>query len=185
MKYRSPAIAGTIGALAMLVLCAYLFMIYVAPKMAVESSAWAQAPANAATLRVGTFDSQSLVVGYYRSELHEKNLKAMRDEQAKAKAAGDKEKAQEIEYQGSASQDLAHKQLTGEARIDNILEALKERLPEVAKAANVDLIVEKPAYASERVEQVDVTDAIVAAMKVDQKTLDMIRQMRQDRKKQD
>jgi hypothetical protein len=122
------------------------------------------------------------VVAFYRSNLHEQNLRKMHQEQERAVAGGDEKKAEEIGKQGAALQELAHKQLAGDAPIDNILEALNERFPEIATAARVELIVEKPAYATDRVERVDLTDAIISAIMVDQKTLDMIRQMREARK---
>ena len=168
------------AAIALLILCAIAFasVEFVLPQCADASNAVQPAE----RVRIGTFDAQSLVVAYYRSNMHEEHLRAMQKEQDKAVAGGDEKKAAEIGKQGEALQELAHNQLTGEARIDNILESLKDALPAVAEAAKVDLIVEKPAYASKRVEQVDVTDAILAKIMVDQKTLDMIKKMREERK---
>src|ERR1039458_10652571 len=84
---------------------------------------------SAQTIRVGTFHKPSVVVAFYRSPLWADALKAKQTELAAARKANDAPKVQELEGWGNARQQLAQRQLAGEAPIDNILEALAPQLP--------------------------------------------------------
>lgn len=114
-----------------------------------------------AKVRVGTFKRTELLVAFYRSAAWDKELRNMMAERDAAKARGDMEKVKEIEAKGRKSQEHAHKQLAGQASLDNILAHLKDALPAVAKEAGVEVIVEKPLFATERAQLVDVTALLV------------------------
>src|ERR1035441_4496356 len=114
--------------------------------------------ASAQTIRVGTFHKPSVVVAFYRSPLWSDVNKAKLAELEAAKKANDTSKVQELETWGTTHQELAHRQLAGEAPITNILEALSPGLPEIARRAGVKLIAPDLAFADPSVQTVDVTD---------------------------
>ena len=114
-------------------------------------------------LRVGTFDSRTVAGAYYGSEEFDRHLKDLSAEHERAKAAGDEKRVKELEVEGPASQELAHKQFFGTGSVDNILEKIKAKIPRIAKQAGVDVIVSKydVVYQQSGVEFVDVTDYLV------------------------
>jgi hypothetical protein len=132
-----------------------------------------------ATVRVGTFHAPSLVVAYYRSELHAKDLAGMAAARDAAVKAGDAAKAGEIEKRGAEMQDLAHRQLSGEAGIAAILERLKADLPAIAREADVRIIVTHALFLGVGVENVDVTAALVERLHPDQETLRILAELQQ------
>lgn len=127
-------------------------------------------------VRVGTFDSRALAMAYYRSETFRHRTDGLMAEYAKAKAAGDKKRVTELEAKGPAQQKLMHKQGFGTWPVDNILEKIEGKIPEVAKQSNLDVIVSKwnIVYQRSGVEFVDVTDLMVKPFGPDEKTLKII-----------
>jgi hypothetical protein len=138
------------------------------------------AAAGSAQTRVGVFDRQSIVVAYYRSPQWAGILNAKIAERDAARKAGDTKKADELSKWGQAHQNLSHRQLAGVAPIDNIMEALQPAFAEIAKSAGVEKIVAEPPGAG--VETVDVTDRIVDWLKADERTRQIIRNLRNGRK---
>ena len=126
--------------------------------------------AGAQTIRVGTFQKASVVVAFYRSSLWAETMKAKLAEMDAAKKANDDAKVTELQSWGSGHQDLAHRQLAGEAPIDNILEALSPGLPEIARQAGVNLIAPDLAFADRTVQTVDVTGLLLDYLKADERT---------------
>jgi len=131
-----------------------------------------------AQTRVGTFDRQSIVVAYYRSPLWAQTMNAKLAERDAAQKAGDTKKVEELNAWGGAHQDLAHRQLAGEAPITNIIEALQPAFPEIARTAHVEKILTAPPPAGAKFETVDVTDLIVDWLKSDERTKTIIRDLR-------
>ena len=82
-----------------------------------------------------------------------------------------------------ASQELAHKQSFSTWLVDNLLEKIKGKIPEIAKKVNVDRIVSKwdIVYQRSGVEYIDVIDAMVKTYNPDAQTLEILEQL----KKQD
>ena len=130
---------------------------------------------------VGTFDSRVIAVAYYNTEAHMSYVQGLKAEYAEAEASGDTERAKELEAIGDASQELAHKQAFSTWPIDNILEIIEGKIPEIAKQAEVDLIVSKwnIVYQRSGVEFIDVTDVIVKLFNPDEQMLEMLEQMKQ------
>jgi hypothetical protein len=144
----------------------------------------AKEPAPAAKpIRVGTFDSRAVALAYYRkfyrSPEFTARLSKLRDEHDKAKAAGNLEKAKKLEAEGRGEQAHSHSQVFGSAPIDEILAKIKDKLPEIAKQAGVDLIVSKwtLAYRSPDAQFVDVTEPMVQLFQPDEQTLKIIREI--------
>ena len=129
---------------------------------------------------VGTFDSRVIAVAYYNTDAHKGYVEGLKTEYAEAEASGDKERAKELEATGEASQELAHKQAFSTWPVDNILEIIEGKIPEIAKQAEVDLIVSKwnIVYQQSGVEFIDVTDVMVKLFNPDEQMLEMLEQIK-------
>lgn len=120
-------------------------------------------------LKIGTFQRREVLIAYYGSARHENWVDELQRQRDEAVAKGDKARAQQIEAQGAESQEVAHQQLAGNAMLNNVLEAVKPALPQIAERAGVQLIIEAPWYANERVQTIDVTPYIVEVLKTEEK----------------
>ena len=129
------------------------------------------------TIRAGVFYTKAAVVGFYRSPQWAATMQAKHAEMAAAKRANDTAKMQALETWGSSSQDLAHRQLAGEAPITNILEALAPGLPEIARGASVILIAPALPFADPSVQTVDVTEKVLDYFKADSRTRTIVKEM--------
>jgi hypothetical protein len=129
-----------------------------------------------ARVRVGTFDSRAVAVAYTRTESFGQSVKKLMDEGKKAEAAGDQEKIKELKAAGRAGQDLIHQQGFGTASVANILDTIKDQLPDIAQKAGVDVIVSKwdITYQTPSAEFVDVTHEMIKPFKPNEKTLKII-----------
>ena len=132
-------------------------------------------------------------MAYYRSDAFRRHVDGLRAEYEKAKAAGDEKRVKELEAESSdptwadsgwpptpAQQELISKQGFGTAPVDNILERIKEKIPEIAKQAGVDVIVSKwdIVYQRPGIDLTDVTDLMVKPFKPDEATLKLIKDIR-------
>jgi hypothetical protein len=142
----------------------------------IAALAFAQTPAQ--PVRVGTFHAQSVVVAYYRSPTWAERLKEKRVEGEAAKKANDTKKVQELNEWGGASQELAHRQVAGDAPIGNIIEALAPAFPEIARKAQVSIIVPDLPYANASVQTVDVTEQLLDWLKASEATRKIVRELR-------
>jgi hypothetical protein len=138
--------------------------------------------AGAQTIRAGTFDKQSVVVAFYRSPQWADITKAKVAELDAAKRANDTAKVQDLETWGTTHQELAHRQLAGEAPIANILEALAAGLPEIARRAGVNLVAPDLAFSDPTVQTVDVTDLVLAYLKADARTLSIVHDLQKQKR---
>ena len=132
-------------------------------------------------LRVGIFDSRAIAVAYARSEEFNQYIKDLRTDLAQAKAEGNDKLVNELETLGPALQQLMHKQGFSTWPVDDILERIKDQIPEIAKQAGVDIIVSKwdIVYQLPGVEFIDVTDLLVMPFAADASTLDLIKSLRE------
>lgn len=138
--------------------------------------------ASAQTIRAGIFDKQSVVVAFYRSPQWAEVNKAKIAELDAAKKANDSAKVRALESWGAAHQELAHRQLAGEAPITNILESLAPGLPEVARRAGVNVIAADLAFADAAVQTVDVTELLLEYLKADSRTLSIVHDLQKQRR---
>jgi hypothetical protein len=136
--------------------------------------------ATAKPLRVGVYDSRAIAVACLRTEWWNKQIQEKMKERDKAKAAGDTQKVKELEEWGQSSQTKAHLQGFGTAPVKNLLETVKDKLPQVAQQAGVDIIVSKWQidYQAKDAQFVDVTNAMAALYNPDEKTLKIIEEMK-------
>ncbi len=128
-------------------------------------------------LRVGVFDSRAVAVAYAHSKYNTQVAKLM-EEDKKAKAANDTEKIAELKVKGKKLQDKFHLQGFGKVPVDDLLECMKDRLPDVAKQAGVDVIADDVTWASRRVEKIDVTDRLVSLYEPNEKTLKTVAEIK-------
>jgi len=117
--------------------------------------------------RVGVFHKPSVVAAYYRSELWLRQVRQRREALEEAKRAGDRRKAAELDRWGRDAQKLAHRQLAGKARIDNIWQELQPFLPDVAARTGVSRVVLAPPHGAEAV---DGTEYLLDALQADAST---------------
>ncbi|MCH7472567.1 hypothetical protein IIA79_06410 [bacterium] len=127
-------------------------------------------------LRVGTFDSRAVAMAYFGSEAFNRELNDLRAELEDAKAAGDEQRVKELEAEGPALQELMHKQGFGTWPVHDILDKIRDEIPEIAKQTGVEVIVSKwdIVYQGPGVEFVDVTDLMVRLFDPNEETLDTI-----------
>lgn len=138
------------------------------------------AKASGAKVCVGTFDSRAIAVAYARSDSFMQYIQGLKVELEQAKTEGNEKRVMELETLGPALQDLMHKQGFSTWPVDDILERIKEKIPGIAKQAEVDVIVSRwdIVYQQPGVEFIDVTDLLVMPFDPDEKTLDLIKSMR-------
>ena len=158
------------------------FLIFVVAGLALYTTGGAQqqeGKLSGSMQRVGTFDSRALAMAYYRSAEFMQYMQELRAEHEKAKAAGDEKLVKELEVKGPAQQELIHKQGFSTWPVDNILEKIKGKIPEIAEQAEVDVIVCKwdIVYQRSGVEFIDVTDFMVKPFNPDEATLKIIKEI--------
>ncbi len=129
---------------------------------------------------IGTFDQTAIVIAFYRSPLWAETLRAKMEEQRRAKEANDIAKVKELDEWGRTQQELAHKQLAGEASITNIIDALQPAFRKIERTMKVSQVVPAPYVGKE--ESVDVTNALLDWLKADKRTRQVIREVRNNGK---
>ena len=127
--------------------------------------------------RVGVFDSRAVAVAYAHSK-YNTQVATLMEEDKKAKASNDTKKIAELKVKGKKLQDKFHLQGFGKVPVDDLLACVKDRLPDVAKQAGVDLIADDVTWASQRVEKIDVTDQLVSLYEPNEKTLKTVAEMK-------
>jgi hypothetical protein len=136
--------------------------------------------AEAAAVRVGTFDSRAVALAYGRSPRPDcmlAEVAELRKQHAQAKEEGNEELVKELEIKGPALQEKIHKQVFSGAPVDEILALIKDDLPAVAEAAGVDLIVEGILHSGSGVEVVDISLEMCAPFQLDEESMKMIPQI--------
>jgi hypothetical protein len=126
------------------------------------------APRMAGILRIGTYDSRAVAIAYGCSD-------ALQEYASKAKKVldhcveiGDTRRAQELNDLRELLQIRLKLQTISTAPINDILETVREKLPQVAQQHDVVLIARAADYQDDAtVELVDVTDALVALFEPD------------------
>jgi hypothetical protein len=137
-------------------------------------------PAPKSALVVGVFDSRAIAVAYAASSFHEKYLEGVRARAAGAKAKGDAKKLAEINRDMEQRQRDFHLMAFGTDSVKELLEPVKGKLPAVAKAAGVDLIVSQweVAFRNPDTKVVDLTSALVSLYNPSEKTLGYVRDLK-------
>jgi hypothetical protein len=137
------------------------------------AAGWTAEPAR--RVRIGTYDNRAIAVAYAPSKYNPVAEKMK--EYEKAKADGDEAKQKELKAWGEKHQRQLHRQGFGRAPVDDLLLAVKEKLPEAARRANVDAIVWQCDYAAE-VDVVDVTDELVQLFEPSPRVLKIVAELK-------
>lgn len=125
-------------------------------------------------LRLGTYDSRAVAIAYGRSGYNRKRIDGLMVRHQRAVEAGDERLAAELAREGEAHQVRMHLQAFSNARVDDALDPVRDRLASIAEDAGVGAIVAAADYRAASVEVVDVTDAIVRLYNPDAQTLRII-----------
>jgi hypothetical protein len=129
-------------------------------------------------VRIGTYDSRAIAIAYARSA----HLAAVHTDllQRRSEAAerGDEALVREIEARGGALQLRLRLQGFSTAPVDDLLDAVRDRLPEVAREAGVAAILRSVDFHEPAVEVVDVTDALVRLFDPDAGVLSVVAEVR-------
>lgn len=143
--------------------------------------ATASAQPQANKLRVGVYDSRAVAVAWANSTEFKDTMKSIEIEHQKAKEARNDKRVKEIESQMKLQQRRAHEQAFSTGSVAPIMAKVKDRLPEVAKQAGVQIIVSKWElnHQSSDVEIVDVTDKLVALFHVNERGLKWCQEIQQ------
>ena len=131
-------------------------------------------------LRVGVYDSRGIAIAYANSGHWGKILKEKQAALEQAKKEGNTEKVKEIEAWGPAQQAKAHLMGFGTAPVHECFECVKDKIPQVAKAAGVDVIASKWEfdYLASDAEVVDVTMELAKMFEPKEKAYKWIKQMK-------
>ena len=136
------------------------------------------AKTNTTPTRIGTYDSRAVAFEWFWSGKHQSQLNELMQTARAAKTAGDTNRFHELDATLRQHQDEMHREVFSTAPPTEALTELKERLPEIQKAAGVSAIVSKWDDAALKkypnAEQVDVTDRLVREFKPTAKQLKVI-----------
>jgi len=126
-------------------------------------------------IRIGTYDNRGVAIAYARSQyLPVMDAHAAYD---KAEAAGDTARMNEISGEMEALQRQLHRQGFGRVPVDDLLEPVAHRLPDLAADLELDAIVWICDFAGENVEIVDVTMDLVQLYDPSPETLEICGQI--------
>ncbi len=133
----------------------------------------------ASMVRVGTFDSRGVALAFGRSEMNMGVVKELKAEYNKAKEAGNEDLMKELEAKGSGLQEKLHKQAFSVWPVTDILKHIEAKIPEIAKAAGVDIIVCKwdVVHQGDGIQFIDVTVPMAELFNPDEQTLEMVKQI--------
>ena len=129
-----------------------------------------------AKLRVGTYDNRAIAIAYGNSKFNLVNEKITQLDAAKA--AGDKKRIKELEEWGPRHQRQLHRQGFGRVPVTDLLEHVRDRLPEVAQKTGVDVIAFECNYLGPGVEEVDITMELAMLFNPSRKALGWIEDMK-------
>lgn len=141
------------------------------------ASATPSAPEAGAKLRVGVYDSRAIAIAYGNSDYLP--AREMKQKYRAAKEAGDEARVKELETWGQDHQKKLHFQGFGRVPVTDLLELVKDRIPDVAKTAGVDVIAFECNYTGSNVEVVDITEELALLFLPNEKALTWLKEVRQ------
>lgn len=151
------------------------------------AAAWAvrgeEGGASAATrdrLVVGVFDSRAVAIAYADSRHNREYLNDLMKRHGEALEAGDAGAVAGIEREAGERQHRFHLMGFGTHPVDELLAVVVDRLPGVAEAAGVDLVVSRWAvrWQAPDARLVDVTRALVDLFDPGERTLRIVEQLK-------
>lgn len=157
-----------------------VFMLALGAVYVANSVQRVQAAEKKKLLRVGVYDSRGIAIAYANSEHFGKILAEKRAALEQAKKDGDTATVNELENWGPRAQAKAHQQGFGMAPVHEYFDCIKDRIPAVAEAAGVDVIVSKWEcdYLAADAEVVDVTMTLAKLFEPQEKAYRWIEQLK-------
>lgn len=133
-------------------------------------------PKAAPKARIGTYDNRAIAVAYAASR---HNPVAQKTQELRAaEAAGDQERIRALKAWGEKHQRALHRQGFGRVPVDDLLELVRDRLPELAREHGLDAIAWQIDYSAPALERIDITGALVALYEPSEQTLATIAELR-------
>ncbi|MHC4385993.1 MAG: hypothetical protein ACYSUG_03275 [Planctomycetota bacterium] len=131
-------------------------------------------------LRIGVYDSRGIAIAYCHSRFSGERYEKLKARSDAAEAAGDEQTVEAIKEMGRAQQAKQHLQGFGTAPVHEYLEYVRDHIPDVAKAAGVDVIVSKWEfdYMASDADVVDVTMELAKLFEPKEKAYKWIEQMK-------
>ena len=154
--------------------CSFLTLIVVIAFSAIGHPGFAEDQ----PVRIGVYDSRVVAYAHFWTDAVQKKRQSQYAEAKAAEQSGDKEKLDKLKKGFQLGQRQIHRQVFSTASIDDVLQEIKERLPDIQKQAGVSMLISKwnqkelKQYPS--AEKVDVTDPLVQVFKPTEKHLKMI-----------
>jgi hypothetical protein len=129
-----------------------------------------------AKVRIGTYDNRAIAIAFVASRHNPVKEKTVAYE--RAKAAGDRDKARELQAWGERYQRQLYFQGFGHVPVADLLEPVKVRVRDLAQKRGLAAIGMACDYTAADVELVDITDDLVKLFDPSEKTLASARQAR-------
>ncbi|MGM0578429.1 MAG: hypothetical protein ACQEXJ_22075 [Myxococcota bacterium] len=130
---------------------AALALLLVAPSTSAEP-----AKDGAPKLEVGTYEPQVVFESYPGKKKAMEDMAKVQADMQKAQQQGDQQQMMQLQQKAQAQQKKV---------LDDFEKAVRETVPDVAKAEGIDLVAVEVSYASDEVETVDLTQKIIGALK--------------------
>jgi hypothetical protein len=119
--------------------------------------------------KIGVYDSRCVSYAHFWTDEHQKKITELYNKAKAAKKAEKKDEFKELDKALWTERHRSHNQVFSTAPIDDVLETIKDRLPEILKKAGVSMLVskwdEKKLEKYKSAEKVDVTDLLVSQFK--------------------
>jgi hypothetical protein len=130
-------------------------------------------------IRVGIYDSRAISIAYTYSKYNDNFMQKKSEEKKEAEAKGDSQKVQQLDYQMQQYALKRHKQVFSTTPVNDLLDLVKDKIPEVAKQSGVDLIVSKWQidYLAPDAERIDITLAMTKLFEPEEGKLENITEL--------
>ncbi|MEI6899403.1 MAG: hypothetical protein WCL00_05965 [Bacteroidota bacterium] len=122
----------------------------------------AKAQKNQPVIKIGVYDSRAVVFAYSRSHYFKEHLQKFAKQSDSAEKAKDTVRVKEFSMQAMSYQHLLHQMIFSTGSVHEIMDLIKDQLPELAKKEGVSLIMSKyeVSWKDPSIEVVDLTDQV-------------------------
>lgn len=132
--------------------------------------------------RIGVYDSRVIAYAHFWSEDYQQKINDRARAAKDAKAAGQKDRFNELAATMKKEQEQNHLQVFSTAPVDQILAEMKDRVEAIRKEAGASQLVskwdEKTLKGYKKSQQVEVTDQLLREFKLNEKQLKVVADMR-------
>jgi hypothetical protein len=120
-------------------------------------------PTNA-PVKIGTYDSRTVIFAWSRSDRFREHMAAFRQRSDSAQTAHDSVRIKELTAEAISFQHLLHQMVFSNGSVSSFMAVVAGKLPELAKSAGVSMIVSKWElnYSDPAIETVDLTSQVAA-----------------------